>query len=191
MTRDRLDALEAHRLAFVAHLDALAPEVVHAAPAPSAWSLAQLAEHLVKIDRGLRLGGPEAGPIRTVRSRAGRLALQGVLSLPVRIPAPPSARGVMPSAAPSWVVVREAWAALRVDWQTKLPRAAPAAVAYEHPLVGRLRLDDALAFLLAHHRHHDAQVWRTLRSLEDVRRMGSPPSTDLCPATTPPASLAT
>ncbi|MEM1117641.1 MAG: DinB family protein [Bacteroidota bacterium] len=165
MIAARLGALDAHRLAFTDRLDGLPSEIVHTAPAPGAWSLAQLAEHLFIIDRGLVLGGPEAGALGTVRSRLGATALRGILSLPVRIPAPPSAQGVMPSASPRWPDVRDAWAALRADWHRALPEADPTSVTYRHPIAGPLRLDDALAFLLAHHRHHDAQVRRTLAAL--------------------------
>ena len=188
MTTARLDALEAHRLALTARLDALDSEAVHAVPAPGAWSLVQVAEHLLKIDRGLRLDGPTAGPVGTVRSRLGASVLLGVLGLPIRIPAPPSARGVMPSAAPTWTDVRDVWTDLRAAWASALPEATPAAVAYQHPLAGPLRLDDALAFLLAHHRHHDAQVERTLGA---VRTLGLAPASVPCQDSTPPVSLAT
>ena len=157
------DALDAHRAAFTAHLDALPASVVHEKPAPGAWSLAQLAEHLVRIDAGLRLDGPAASATARVTSGLRSRALAGVLALPLRIPAPPSAAGVMPSADPRWPDVRERWAALRAGWR----RAAPAdgAVAFQHPIAGPFLAEDALAFLLAHHRHHDAQIRRTLRAV--------------------------
>jgi len=160
----RLDALAAHRAEVTARLDALPEAVVHAAPAPGAWSLAQVAEHFVRIDGFLRLDGPLASPLVRATSGARRRALCGVLALPIRIPAPPSARAVMPTAAPRWPDVRDRWAALRAGWRDASP--ATGAVAYRHPLAGPLLLDDALAFLLAHHRHHDAQIRRTLRSLD-------------------------
>ena len=161
----QLDALEAHRVALSRQLDALSEDVVDASPGVGAWSLAQIAEHLLRIDRGLDLNGWPMSAVGSVRSRFGSLALRGVLSLPVRIPAPPSARSVMPTEAPSWPEVREAWAGLRSRWRTALPDVSPRTTVYHHPLAGPLMRDDALAFLLAHHRHHDAQVRRTLRQL--------------------------
>ncbi|PAP76127.1 hypothetical protein BSZ37_06535 [Rubrivirga marina] len=154
--------LDAHRAAFAARLDALPSAVVHAAPAPGAWSLAQLAEHFVRIDAGLTLTGPPASAIVRATSGARRRALAGVLSLPLRIPAPPSAAGVMPSADPRWPEVRDRWDDVRAEWRST---PAEGAVAYRHPLAGPFLFDDALAFLLAHHRHHDAQVERTLAAL--------------------------
>lgn len=161
-----LDALDAHRTAFAAFLDALPEAVVHAAPAPGAWSLAQLAEHLVRIDAALELDGPPASALARATSGARSRALAGILSLPIRIPAPPSAAGVMPSADPQWPEVRTRWADVRTDWRTA---SADGGVAYRHPLAGPFLFEDALAFLLAHHRHHDAQIERTRRVLENRR----------------------
>ena len=158
-----LGALGAHRAGLAARLDALPDAVVHAPPGPGAWSLAQLAEHLALIDGGLVLDGPPASPAARATSRARSLGVRSVLALPVRIPAPPSAAGVMPSAAPRWPEVRERWAAVRAGWGRG--PAGARAVAFRHPLAGPFLLDDALAFLLAHHRHHDAQVRRTLAAV--------------------------
>ncbi|WP_412069645.1 DinB family protein [Rubrivirga sp. IMCC43871] len=158
-----LAGLGAHRAAFAERLDGLPDEIVHARPASGAWSLAQLAEHLLLIDGGLRPDGPLAGGLARATSglRSGGIRL--VLSLPVRIPAPPSAQSVMPSAAPRWPDVRQRWAALRAGWRERDPQAGT--VAFSHPIAGPFLPDDALAFLLAHHRHHDAQVRRTLAGL--------------------------
>ena len=162
-----LSALEAHRLRVTARLDALPDAVVHASPGPGAWSLAQLGEHLCKIDAGLEVVGLEASRAVRTTSRARSAVLQGVLSLPVRIPAPPSADGVMPSASPQWPEVRERWAVLRSRWSV-LEGAPSGRVAYRHPIFGPFVLEDALAFLLAHHRHHDAQIRRTILAVGPV-----------------------
>ena len=164
--------LERHRAAFTALLDGLGADAVHAAPARAAWSLAQLAEHVARVDAGLDLDGPPAAPLVRATSRARSALLCAVLSLPLRIPAPPSARAVMPSADPAWPEVREAWAALRAGW-AGADRVSPGRVAYRHPLFGPFLLPDALRFLRAHHRHHDGQVRRTLdRVVGDGRRVG-------------------
>ena len=160
MTAALLEDLERHRTAFAERLDGLDPVVVHAEPRSGAWSLAQLAEHFARIDAGLDLDGPPAAPLARATSRARASLLCAVLSLPVRIPAPPSARGVMPSADPRWPTVRAGWATLRAGWDVGAVK--PGCVAYRHPLLGPFLLDDALRFLRAHHRHHDAQIRRTL-----------------------------
>ena len=171
MTADALlRDLEAHREALTRLLDGLPLDVVHATPAPGAWSLAQLAEHLALIDAGLRLGGPKMPAAGRATSPARAAALRAVFALPLRIPAPPGAHAVMPSASPSWPEVRARWAATRAGWRGAPARCA-GRVAYDHPLLGPFQLRDALAFLRAHHRHHDGQVRRTL-----ARVVGDEPS---------------
>lgn len=159
-----LHALDAHRSALTARLDTSPEAAVHASPAPGAWSLAQVAEHLVLIDSGLRFDGRPAPPLVRATSAVRSAAIQGVLRLPLRIPAPPSAGPILPSTAPRWPEVRARWAALRAGW-VALDDAEADRVAFRHPLAGPFLLDDALAFLLAHHRHHDAQVERTFGSV--------------------------
>ncbi len=158
-----LDGLDAHRAAFSARLDAVPDALVHARPGPEAWSLAHLAEHLLLIDGGLRADGPAVSAAGRATSRARSTAIRSVLALPLRIKGPASAASVMPSASPRWPDVRERWTALRADWRTWAP--APGAVAFAHPIAGPFLWDDALAFVLAHHRHHHAQTARTLRAL--------------------------
>ena len=162
---DLFGALEVHRTALVARLDALPPGAVHARPASGGWSLAQVADHLVRIDRAVRLDGPPAPAWARRTSRARAAAIRGVLALPVRIPAPPGAGSVLPAAAPDYAATRDAWAALRGLWREALADAPPEAVAFRHPLAGPLVVRDALAFVLAHHRHHDAQVERAVARL--------------------------
>lgn len=157
-----LDALDAHRDRLTRRLAALPEADVRRRPAPHAWSLAQIADHLLRIDRGLRLDGPAAGPVvRATSPVRGRL-ICAVLALPLRIPAPPGVTSILPGPDPDPVETLAAWAALRQTWRVPLN---PAVVAFRHPVVGPLCVPDALAFLLAHHRHHDAQVARTCTAL--------------------------
>ena len=162
-----LDALDTHRATVSARLDALPDAVVHRRPSPGAWSLAQLAEHLARVDAGLRLDGPPLSAAGRATSWLRSRGVQGVLSLPIRIPAPPSAAHILPSAAPRWPEVRERWAAVRVGWRRATPD--PDSAAFAHPLAGPFAWADALAFLLAHHRHHDAQIRRILAAVAPER----------------------
>lgn len=157
-----LDALDAHRDRLTHLIASLTEADVRRRPAPRAWSLAQIADHLLRIDRGLRLDGPDAGRfVRATSGARGRL-ICAVLALPLRIPAPPGVTSILPSPDPDPAETLAAWAALRQTWRVPLD---PATVAFRHPLVGPLCGPDALAFLLAHHRHHDAQVARTCAAL--------------------------
>ena len=108
--------------------------------------------------------GPPISAASRATSRLRSTGIQAVLALPLRIEGPPSAAYVMPSPSPRWPDVRERWAALR-SRLADVGRPAPGAVGFAHPIAGPFLWDDALAFLLAHHRHHDAQVRRTLAAL--------------------------
>ncbi|HEX8298879.1 MAG TPA: DinB family protein, partial [Rubricoccaceae bacterium] len=161
-------ALDAHRLGLTARVAARPSDVVRRRPAPHAWSLAQLLDHLLRIDRMLQFDGPQAGALVRATSRARGLVVRGVLALPVRIPAPPGASAVMPAPDPDPTETADAWATLRQVWRARVAVLTPSdrhRVAFRHPIAGPLCLPDALAFVLAHHRHHDAQVRRTLLAL--------------------------
>ena len=162
---ETLIALEAHRTTLLARLDALPPARLAESPAEGAWSLAQIVDHLARIDSGFCLDGPTASPFARATSRARCAVLRSVLALPLQIPAPPGAGRVMPSAAPDYASTCGAWSARREGWRRGLAEADPEAVALRHPLLGPFVLRDALAFLLAHHRHHNAQVERTLAAV--------------------------
>ena len=164
-TPDLFRALEDHRTALVARLDALSPEAVHARPGAGEWSPAQIVDHLLRIDRALRLDGPLATAAVRRTSRARAATIRGILALPVRIPAPPGAEAVLPAEAPDYAATRDAWAEHRGLWRQRLPDVPPEIVAFRHPFAGPFVVRDALAFALSHHRHHDAQVERALAAL--------------------------
>lgn len=164
-SEDLFHALERHRVALTERLDGVPAEIVARRPGPEQWSLTQIVDHLARIDRGLRLDGPAASRVVRGTSGARGRVLAWALGLPLRIPAPPGAGPVLPSASPEYAAVRDAWAERRADWRRQWDEVNPNAVAFRHPLMGPFVLRDALAFLLAHHRHHDAQVERTLAAV--------------------------
>ena len=166
MSLPLLDALESHRLALTARLDALPAGAVHQSPAPGAWSPAQIAEHLVRIERTMRLDGRLASPLAATVASAKTVLMNGILALPVRYPMPPGAVSrIAPSPQSDWDEVKAEWETLRSSWREALPALTKRTVVFKHPLIGLLCVPDALRFVLAHHRHHDAQIARTLAAV--------------------------
>ena len=159
MTLPMLDRLETRRLDLTARLDDLPDDLVHAAPSPGAWSLAQIAEHFLKIEQTVRLSGRPASAL-TYATRGVRNGLMsGMLALPMRYPMPPGAVSrIAPSADARWKTVRSDWETLRASWREALPALPPRTVIFKHPIIGLLPVADALRFVLAHHRHHDRQI---------------------------------
>ena len=133
-----LDALEARRLALSARIDALPPEVVHQAPAPGAWSLAQIADHFVRIERTVRLEGKPATALTAATAGLTRNGLMtGLLALPLRLPMPPGAVSrIAPSPDARWAEVKAEWEALRAAWREALPALPPRTVVFKHPVIG-------------------------------------------------------
>jgi hypothetical protein len=167
-TLTALDALDEHREGLSALVSSLPVETVRRRPAPGAWSLAQLLDHLLRIDRGLDFGARPGSRLVRATSPARSAAVRAVLALPIRIPAPPGAAAVMPAPDPDVLATLLEWGRLRASWRERMAEATAAdldRLAFRHPLAGPFCLPDALAFLLAHHRHHDAQVRRTLQAL--------------------------
>ena len=165
MSLPTLDALESHRLALTARLDALPAGAVHQAPAPSAWSPAQIVEHFVRIERTMRLNGRLASPLAATVASAKTALMKGILTLPLRVSVPRGAEQIVPSPQPNWAEVKAEWETVRAGWREALPALPKRTVVFKHPLIGLLCVPDALRFVLAHHRHHDAQIARTLAAV--------------------------
>ncbi|MEL7362435.1 MAG: DinB family protein [Bacteroidota bacterium] len=167
--RTRFDALETQRTAFLAPLYALAESDRARKPSPKAWSLNELVHHLILIDTQARddLRRALAAPTRSAGPTAGvRFGLlRRVLALPVRIPAPPAADGVMPRDTPAFDTLDTMWSDVRADMAALLATASPdrlRAAAFRHPIMGRFTLLDTLDFMHAHHAHHLPQRKRLL-----------------------------
>lgn len=162
------EALEAHRRALSSRLQSLPPAVVSAAPGPDAWSLAQIVDHIVRIESSVRPEGRDGSRIEVLTSPVRAGMVRAVLVLPIRVPAPPGATHIFPEATPDLDARLEAWANRRDAWREVLDAAQPHELdrmVLKHPLAGRFRWPDTLRFLLTHHRHHDAQIERTLAAV--------------------------
>ncbi len=162
------DALDAHRVALAARLRALPTSVTSTSPRPGAWSLAQIVDHFQRIESSVRPEGRDGSRYEVLSSPARAGLVRGVLALPVRIGVPPGADAIRPADAPDLDAGLDAWAARRQSWRDALDGATAAdldRMVVLHPLAGRFRWPDTLRFLLAHHRHHDAQIERTLAAV--------------------------
>ncbi|MEM8557541.1 MAG: DinB family protein [Bacteroidota bacterium] len=167
--RTRFEALEAQRDAFLAPIRTLTEGERARKPSARAWSLNELVHHLLLIDTQALDGitAAFAAPPRsagvTAPLRFG--AIRCVLALPVRIPAPPAADGVMPRDTPDFATLDAEWTRVRTMLADCLLEAPPDrfdAAAFRHPIMGRFTLLDTLDFVHAHHAHHLPQRKRLL-----------------------------
>lgn len=172
--RARFDVLEAQRHAY---LDVVRPlsEVARARkPSADAWSLNELIHHLLLIDAGVLQDvrrAFERSPMSSGATAALRFGLlRRILALPVRIPAPPAAEGVMPRNTPDFAMLSAEWQRVRRELAALLDTATPERVqtaGFRHPIFGRFTLCDSLAFVEAHHAHHRPQLNRLLAAVAD------------------------
>lgn len=148
-------------------------------PAPDAWSLLQVADHLVRA---------EASTLEAVRRRVDRLAERGrpdllsrlrsrllfaFLRWPVRVRMPGAvAEVVRPGEGLELGGMESRWKEVREGWRElldELPAAATSAVFLRHPVGGAMDAAATLDFFAVHHDHHLAQVERLLAH-PDLRR---------------------
>ncbi|MFN3597566.1 MAG: DinB family protein [Rubricoccaceae bacterium] len=176
-------ALAARREAFLNALEGLPADVLARAPAPGAWSLAQLAEHLYRVEEQVVAGAERARARPSSRGlpalpRLRAAVLRAVLRLPVRIPAPRGAGAVLPSDAPDMPAVAAAWRALDARRERAFGTMDAAWLrrpAFRHPLLGLMPPHDALAFAAQHFDHHVAQLRRTLEAVAPVHAARAEP----------------
>jgi uncharacterized damage-inducible protein DinB len=179
MPVDTTDLLKTERLALLAAVDRVAQADRDRRPAPGQWSVAEILEHLVRVEQAvaalIATRGREPLPPAVeppVPDASERVA--GLRVRERRIDAPGALR---PSGA---VSADEALAALAASRRTLLDaaRAAdPAALehrTYYHAVLGRLTLRDWLAFIAHHEARHAAQITEVAAALRQERQADLP-----------------
>lgn len=160
--------LEARKAAL---LEALAAEAAAATEAPrtaGGWSLLDVANHLMRVEQYAATqfdANRKTARRRRLRDRARFALMRMVLASPIRVRVP--VKEVDPTGQPiSREALETTWADLRRRLRATAETLAPEAheVAFlDHPLGGRMRLGDGVAFLVDHWRNHERQI----RALED------------------------
>ena len=163
MPVDTNTLLETERRALLAAVDRVAPADRDRRPAPDRWSVAEIVEHLAKVEQAVAalLATRGREPLPTAMEPAVPEASERVAGLRVRerrIDAPDALR---PSGALSAVDALAALAASRRALLDAARAADPAALehrTYYHAVLGRLTLRDWLAFVAHHEARHAAQI---------------------------------
>jgi DinB family protein len=132
-------------------------------PAPDAWSLTEVTQHVALVAGGMlrtaHPAGRSGGPLDSAKS----LLLATVLRSPLKIRAPVSA--IVPRPGVSWSDARanvrkglDAWSVF-VDGDTF------GQIAFRHPFVGSMSPVRTAKFLVDHFEHHMRQVDRIFAGL--------------------------
>lgn len=168
-------ALDRARDAFLAALDAVPSGVRATRPAPDAWSADDVAEHLMRTERGL-LGGLErqvtAGDARRDVGPPDAAALDRLLAHldddGFRYAMPEKAAPFIAPDAMDPADVRREWDDLAARWH-RLTETFPVDFVetglVRHPLIGAVTAEGTARFVAAHIVHHQRQLQRILAAV--------------------------
>lgn len=169
----RFDTLERAREATDAQLSALTPAQTAFRLHDTAWTVAEVLDHVVRVERQVLEGARKPNVQRTAwrRRRFRRLLTWLVFGLGVRIKVPERVRHVTPERGADLERVRARWDEVRAEWRQFLSTVTPAQLdllAIKHPLAGPFTYRDVLKFLEWHLRHHRRQIGRITRAAAAV-----------------------
>ena len=159
------DALETRRHAFLDELAATRPAALAFRPAPTAWSLEDVAQHLWLMERGAvhilesRLEKPPLP--RDPLSPLKLLAMRALVARDIRIKAP--VPEIVPQTRMPVAAVRAEWERTRTTLRELLERVTPDGVdkrIFRHPIFGPMTVAESAEFVWRHHDHHMHQVRR-------------------------------
>ena len=163
------DGFEARRQAFLADLARRPPASLELRPGASAWSLAELAQHLWLVERGtvnVLADRLQKAPLRRgllSRLGVGMAAIRFVLGrFRIKVPV----KAILPKPGVPIATVRTEWDATRERLRAVLESVSDAQVHqpyFRHPLAGALTVAQTMEFLTLHHDHHLGQVERITR----------------------------
>jgi len=169
--REQLERIEALRRSLLEDVASVPEAQRRRRPAPDAWSMLEIVEHLVLAERVV-LGPSEqwrdrAPSTRTWRDRLRYHMVRLVLQRRIRVATP--SEQMRPAGRTSFEKLRTVWtaqhAALR-EFVDTLDQAGARRAIFHHPVAGPLTVRQALHLLEAHLRGHAAQVRRLLTDAE-------------------------
>lgn len=165
----QFDGLESARQATEAQLAALTPAQAAFREDDAAWTVAEVLDHVVRVERQVLEGARKPNVQRTVwrRRRIRRLLTWLVFGFGVRIKVPERVRHVTPERGADLAGARARWGDVRAEWRQFLSTVTPDQLdllAIKHPLAGPFTYRDVLKFLEWHLRHHRRQIGRITRA---------------------------
>lgn len=160
----RFRVIEDQRATVLAQLQPLPPERLAARPAPDAWSLNEVVEHLVIAEelslKALeRTRPPEAERGSALVTRLKFLILASAFRLPIRLKVP--AERLRPTGKPELRELEARWGEARSRLAEVLGALTSEAAAdrrWRHPILGWLTTEQWVDFIDTHTRHHMSQI---------------------------------
>lgn len=171
--RAQFDALATRRANFETGTRALSEAQLRFRPAEGAWSIAEVAQHVLHVERevtkaAMQPGVERRGRRRTPREWARRIAFLAIVKLSLRIRVPQKvADRVTPAADPDMDALWPEWSELHENLARHLGIVREenlGDMAFKHPIIGPTSIRGMLPFLTQHFDHHTRQVDRIRRS---------------------------
>lgn len=162
--RFQLDGLERRRDALLRDLASLPPSALVHRPAPGAWTLAEVAQHLMLVERNVTrilAARADKAPLRRGPTDALRRLVMRVVLGRIRFRAPVEV--IVPAPDVPFAQVREEWDNVRAGLRATLEGVTSTRLdqpIFRHPLAGVMTVPQTLDFLTRHHDHHLRQVRR-------------------------------
>jgi uncharacterized damage-inducible protein DinB len=165
----RFARLEDARSELARELTCLSVQQQTFRPAPGAWSVAEVVDHIVRVEAAILEGASKPGVNRTDwKARPARLVLTwAVFTLGLRIRVPERVKHVTPSADAALDDALRRWGEVRERMREFLAQLTPeqlGQLAIKHPIAGPFSYRDFLAFPEWHLRHHRRQIARIRRA---------------------------
>lgn len=173
MLRADLNGVVARRQRFEAESRALSDAQIRFRPSEGSWSIAEVAQHLLHVEREVtraaaKPGVERRGRRRTTKEWLGYAVFLGVVHLNGRIKVPQKVAGrVTPSANPDMDELWAEWSGVHADLGRYLESMQPqnlSEMAFRHPIMGPTAVRDMLPFFRKHFDHHMRQVKRIRRA---------------------------
>ncbi len=172
-----LDELDAELKAVLNYLSQFSNEEMNLKPAPDAWSVAQILQHLI-LSEEISLNYIKKkiqyhqGDIKKggAASRLRALLLSTSLKQPFKLTAPEAVSKNLPINS-DFEELKKLWLINRAQLRNYLNSIDAAfldAEIYKHPVAGKMDVWGMLSFFEAHVQRHEKQVRKTIRTVEEI-----------------------
>lgn len=158
--------LEQEKSELVAPLKNWPPARLAYCPAPTAWSTAQVLDHLVKTETEILAAARRSLDFPHqigLRDRLGYLFIDRIFRSARKVKVPGSVAQVLPDQNPDFAAVLLRWEAVRKDlarFYTELSPKQLRGGLFRHPVSGWMDMPRILGFFSVHMVHHEFQLAR-------------------------------
>ena len=149
--------------------DELSSEQLTYRPAPDAWSVLDVVEHLVKVEEAIAYHAKPRSPrtrLETMQTRAKLGLMRLLFAVGYRIKVP--IQGILPLGGATLTDLASRWESAQALLAERLEQLGPDDLSrpiMRHPIIGRLTPPETIWFIYWHEGHHGRQIARIRRAV--------------------------